>query len=113
VIFLIHCVGGSPYSGQGSVTDEPCGWQNKRHMPLSRPPLAGPGPLLPATVAALICKPCPRCGGRVELVEAQFPDQARQEGLRELTAEDERKLGPIPEAARAEVERQWRDEPSP
>jgi hypothetical protein len=67
-IFLVRCIGASPYSGQGSVTDEPCGWKNVRHMPLSRPRLAGNGPPLPATAQQITCKPCPQCGGRVGTV---------------------------------------------
>jgi hypothetical protein len=36
-------------------------------------------------------------------------DEELLQGLRELMAEDERELGPIPDDAKAEVERQWRD----
>jgi hypothetical protein len=36
-------------------------------------------------------------------------DEELLQGLRDLMAEDERELGPIPDEAKAEVERQWRD----
>ena len=41
--------------------------------------------------------------------EREPTDEELLQGLRDLMAEDERELGPIPEEARAEVERQWRD----
>jgi hypothetical protein len=47
----------------------------------------------------------PTIGG----AEREPTDEELLRGLRELMAEDERELGPIPEEARAEVERQWRD----
>ena len=47
----------------------------------------------------------PTVGG----AEREPTDEELLQGLRELLAEDERELGPIPEEARAEVERQWRD----
>jgi hypothetical protein len=47
----------------------------------------------------------PTVGG----AEREPTDEELLQGLRELMAEDERELGPIPEEARAEVERQWRD----
>jgi hypothetical protein len=45
----------------------------------------------------------------VGVVQREPTDEELLQGLRELMAEDERELGPIPEDARAEVERQWRD----
>ena len=47
----------------------------------------------------------PTVGG----AEREPTDEELLQGLRELMAEDEHDLGPIPEEARAEVERQWRD----
>ena len=41
--------------------------------------------------------------------EREPTDEELLQGLRDLMAEDERELGPIPEEASAEVERQWRD----
>jgi len=57
------------------------------------------GPLMvPADTASLV------------LIGAREPtDEELLQGLRELMAEDERELGPIPDDAKAEVERQWRD----
>jgi hypothetical protein len=49
-------------------------------------------------------------GGRlIGGAERQPSDDELLQGLRELMAEDEHDLGFIPEDARAEVERQWRD----
>jgi hypothetical protein len=47
----------------------------------------------------------PTVGG----AEREPTDEELLQGLRELMAEDEGELGSIPEDARAEVERQWRD----
>jgi hypothetical protein len=51
-------------------------------------------------------------GDAVRCAEAHDDPEPGPARLHELMAEDERELGSIPEAAKAEVERQWRGEAS-